>query len=196
MSTQDVNAPIVAPAGDPCPACGGPMAGDQRYCLSCGARRAEARLPFRTILAEPVPGPAPAALAERSAPALTFLVGLGCLLLALGVGVLIGRSGGSDRQAAASTAAPQVITVGSGGAAGATTTTPAATTPAAKGSGSASSKGSKATNASLQKLDKLSPSDYQKQSQKLPKQVGTGGKAPPVDTSKPAGGGTGFQDIG
>jgi hypothetical protein len=36
---------------------------------------------------------------------------------------------------------------------------------------------------------------YQKKSQKLPKEVGTSGKAPPKD-DKPAGGGTDFQDIG
>jgi len=41
----------------------------------------------------------------------------------------------------------------------------------------------------------LSPKGYQKQSQKLPKTLGTGGKPPPKDNKKPAGGG-GFQSIG
>ena len=47
----------------------------------------------------------------------------------------------------------------------------------------------------LKKLSKLSPKEYQKQSQKLPKTLGTGGKPPPKDNKKPAGGG-GFEEIG
>jgi hypothetical protein len=47
----------------------------------------------------------------------------------------------------------------------------------------------------VKNLDKSSGSDYQKKSQKLPKQVGTGGKPPPKD-NKPAGGGSDFEDIG
>jgi hypothetical protein len=44
-------------------------------------------------------------------------------------------------------------------------------------------------------LNNSSGSDYQKKSEKLPKQVGTSGKAPPKD-NKPAGGGSDFEDIG
>jgi len=47
----------------------------------------------------------------------------------------------------------------------------------------------------VKNLDNSSGSDYQKKSQKLPKQVDTGGKPPPKD-KKPAGGGTDFQTIG
>jgi hypothetical protein len=60
--------------------------------------------------------------------ALTLIAGIGVLLLAMGVGVLIGRSGGSS---GSSSAPPQVISVGgapSTGAAGTPTT--ATTTPA------------------------------------------------------------------
>ena len=32
--------------GEQCPSCGKPMATDQRYCLECGSRRGDPRLPF------------------------------------------------------------------------------------------------------------------------------------------------------
>jgi len=190
------------------------MAGDQRYCLQCGARRGDARVPYREILAGQAPPPrAPiAAPPQQRGPSsgVALLVGLVCLLLALGVGVLIGRSGNDAPTAAAPAPPPQVISVG--GAAPAATT-PAATAPTTTGASSSpsgttstpssstgkhsssSSSGSKSTNKSVKQLDNSSGSDYQKKSQKLPKQVDTGGKPPPKD-SKPAGGGTDFQTIG
>jgi hypothetical protein len=214
MATQDVHAPTLGAQGEPCATCGAPLAADQRYCLECGTRRAEARLPFRDILA----GKAPPGVAPPSAPApsepparagLAFLAGLLCLLVALGVGVLIGRSG-DDTPAAATTPPPQVITVG-GSAPAATTPAAGSTDTGAAGTGSSSSSGksgsgssssgakssksSKSTNKSVKDLDKSSGSDYQKKSDKLPKQLGTGGKPPPKD-NKPAGGGSDFQDIG
>ena len=216
-TTQDIHAPTLGAQGEPCASCGAPLAGDQRYCLECGARRAQARVAFRDILATagapPTAPPPVAAPVHEGSPArsgLGFLAGLLCLLAALGVGVLIGNSG-DDKTAAAPAPAPaQVITVGAAAAAPAATT-PAATTPttstatAASGSSSTSSKSSgssakssKASAADRKKVKDLNSSsgaDYQKKSQKLPKQVGTSGKAPPKD-NKPAGGGTGFQDIG
>ncbi len=219
METQEYTAPTIATAGEPCPTCGTPLAGDQRYCLQCGTRRGDARLPFRDVLAQRPVG-APAGYTERTVerydppPAeprtgLTFLAGLACLLLALGVGVLIGRSG--DTTAAPAKAAPaQVISVGGAGpaAAGAPTTTDGAASAAAgkpkkKAAAKKSSvptaksaKASKATNKSLKSLGSLSGKDYQKKAAKLPKTVGTGGKAPPIDKSKPAGGGSAVQSIG
>jgi hypothetical protein len=56
---------------------------------------------------------------------LTVIAGVGVLLLAMGVGVLIGRSGVSKQ----STAAPQVITVASSAPSTGTATTPAAEAP-------------------------------------------------------------------
>jgi hypothetical protein len=216
-TTQDIHAPTLGAQGEPCASCGAPLAGDQRYCLECGARRAQARLAFRDILAPGGAPPTPPAGVPASAPdgpparsGLAFLAGLLCLLAALGVGVLIGSSSGDTTAAAPPPA--QVITVG-GAAAAPTATTPAATTstPAtssssasgssaksSKGSGSSSAKstkGSAADNKKLKDLNSSSGADYQKKSQKLPKQVGTSGKPPPKD-NKPAGGGTGFQEIG
>jgi hypothetical protein len=214
-TTQDIHAPTLGAQGEPCTSCGAPLAGDQRYCLECGARRAQARVPFRDILA--TGGAPPAAPAVAAAPAqegpparggLTFLAGLLCLILALGVGVLIGNSG--DDKTAATPPPAQVITVGGAAAApaaAATTSTPADTTSSgasdssaksSKGSGSAATKPSKASAAdkkAVKDLNSTSGSDYQKKSQKLPKEVGTSGKPAPKD-NKPAGGGSDFQDIG
>jgi hypothetical protein len=209
MATHDVHAPPTVSHGEPCASCGAPLAADQRYCLACGARRGPGGRPFARGSA-PATAVTTAMTSVRETPEaarlrtnLSALGALGCLLLALGIGVLIGR-GGADRPTG-KPAPAQVITV-SGAAAPAATTTPAATatTPATsathkgakpKASAAKSAKGSNATNKSVQGLDKLSPKQYEKQSQKLPKVLGTGGKAPPKD-NKPAAGGGSFQTIG
>lgn len=193
---------------DPCPSCGAAMAADQRYCLACGDRRAEARLNYLEVLrgpartAEPAapPGPALAAV-QRQRANTAVIAGIGCLLLALGVGVLIGTAGNGESAAApAAAAAPQVIRLQGGGAAPATQTTAGKAErkrKAASGDAgtAATAADSKATNPELQALENASPEDYQKQSQKLPKVVSTGGKAPPKDDKAPAAGG-GFEEIG
>jgi hypothetical protein len=132
---------------EPCPHCGTSLALDQRYCLECGAPRTylsgmlleRLRSPSAQAAPNqpyqpgqpPVPGGAagafgtPPSSGSSSWPrgnVLTLIAGIGVLLLAMGVGVLIGRSGGSS----AGAPAPQVITVG-GAATGAAST---ATTPA------------------------------------------------------------------
>jgi hypothetical protein len=128
------------PAGavETCAACGAPLAGDQRYCLECGERRA----PMSSVLlggsvgaqaqsSDPAgpgavpphtiaPGgsrPAPPG-APRSSNAVTVIAAVGVLLLAMGVGVLIGRAGAGTKSTAA---APQVISVGTAAAAGGAT---------------------------------------------------------------------------
>jgi len=217
MATQEFEPPTIAPAGEPCPGCGASLAGDQRYCLQCGTRRGDARPPFRAALAGRPPGGYTERVTERYAPepapertGLTFLAGLACLLLALGVGVLIGRAGQTS-STPGKAAAPQVIQVGGGAAAATTPTTgdsATAATPAkrarkakkAKAADTAASakeaKASKATNKKLKSLGNLSGNAYQKKAAKLPKQVGTGGKPPPIDKSKPAGGGSAVESIG
>jgi hypothetical protein len=109
------------------------MAPDQRYCLECGARRGDPRLPFMdavvfmeavknppatTAAAEPPPPPPPEMRSSISANA-SLIAGVGTLLLALGIGVLIGKTGESGSTTAA---APSVITVPSGGATASTET--------------------------------------------------------------------------
>jgi hypothetical protein len=124
--------PSHAGAVEPCASCGAPLASDQRYCLECGERRA----PVSSLLlgggpqaSSPQPdglsagpGLAPPGAQPPEAPnrspaggpprgnAVTVIAGVGVLLLAMGVGVLIGRSGTAGKQAAAP---PQVISFGS-----------------------------------------------------------------------------------
>jgi len=98
------------------------MASDQRYCLNCGQRRGDPRLPFMdaVVLMDAVSRPAqapssPPKKKRRSgvSPNAALIAGVGTLLLALGIGVLIGRSG--HQEVAQTTAAPQVIKVGGSG---------------------------------------------------------------------------------
>jgi hypothetical protein len=97
------------------------MAGDQRYCLECGERRpAVSNLllagPPGTGGTPPSSPPArqppddPPGASQQRTTTLTVIAGVGVLLLAMGVGVLIGRSGASRP----SQAPAQVITLGSG----------------------------------------------------------------------------------
>jgi hypothetical protein len=92
--------------GEPCPACGAPLASDQRYCLNCGRRRAGARVPYADLLAgrapEEVltpaasPPPPPAPPPRRTVPAGMALAGAGGVALVLAVGVLIGAATTTD----------------------------------------------------------------------------------------------------
>jgi hypothetical protein len=154
---------------EPCATCGAPMDSPQRYCLSCGARRAHlggvreglrvtagsdaatreaaAREAAPHGASATVPGTlpgasvslAPGASAPFGAPtrgsgATVVIACVGVLLLAMGVGVLIGRTGSNAGRVAT---APQVISVASPGAgatgatgsAGGAATTPTTSTP-------------------------------------------------------------------
>ena len=155
-------APAPSPkAGESCPACGAQMAPDQRYCLECGQRRGDPRLPFMdavVLMDTLVKGPAPAAAApatrgRRLSPNATLVAGIGTLLLALGVGVLIGHSGSSQNSPAST--APVVVKVpGSGEASAGTTKSGSGSTTVGGGASGAkatkSSKGAAATGASGQ----------------------------------------------
>lgn len=116
-----VRSPL-AGAGDNCPSCDATLAPDQRYCLHCGQRRGDPRLPFMDAVAfmdaakqPPQPAAAPPPAPDRrpllSANA-SLVAGVATLVLAIGVGVLIGRSGDHGGNVAAQ---PQIITVGGGG---------------------------------------------------------------------------------
>jgi len=100
-----------------CRNCGGVVARQQRYCLSCGKRRMETRVPFAETLGKaPAAAAAAPAVAARSASAFTPAMAAACVCLGvlfLGTGVLVGRSANSAKPAAAP--APQVITVSAGG---------------------------------------------------------------------------------
>jgi hypothetical protein len=126
---EQTTRPLVAPAGDRCVACGAALASDQRYCLACGERRGKARFALAGGAAPAPPAVTPGR--DRRRPRLSsgaaLIAGVGTLLLALGVGVLIGRT--NDNTPVANRNAPVVVTVPAGGAA-----TPAAASSAATGS--------------------------------------------------------------
>jgi hypothetical protein len=120
---------IVMPAGaERCPACRTPMLPDQRYCLECGERRSE---PRRLVAAAAPLSPAPAPRSRAATPAsATLIAGVATLLVALGVGVEIGR--GTGKPATPVSAAPvRVVTIGGTGAAAPAATAAASATPTA-----------------------------------------------------------------
>ena len=114
-------------SNESCPNCGAQMAADQRYCLNCGHRRGEPRLPFMdaVVFMESMSAPGGAAGAPPPPPAAepspgrwnanaALIAGVATLVLAIGVGFLIGRTG--HENTAQQAAAPQVIKVeGNGG---------------------------------------------------------------------------------
>jgi hypothetical protein len=216
MDPVDATQPTVAMepvngngSSEPCPHCGTPLALDQRYCLECGAPRTylsgmlleRLRSPTaQTLAGQPaqpaMPGGAVGALMPPSPSGsstwqrgnvLTLIASVGVLLLAMGVGVLIGRSGGSS----SGNAAPQVITVG-GAATGAASTTTTPTAPAessaakaaaagaaaakhkAKGSGVGATPSKPAPPTVLKNLRTGSGQSYEQKSKNLPNVVSTG----------------------
>ena len=120
-----VTSSVPSAGGDQCPACGSPMLADQRYCLECGHRRGDPRLPFMDAVVFMDASKQPPASADATAPPpppdrrpfisanASLIAGVATLVLAIGVGVLIGRSGDSGSNSAAQT--PQVIRVGGSG---------------------------------------------------------------------------------
>jgi len=110
-----------------CPNCSARMAADQRYCLNCGHRRGDPRLPFMDAVvfmesmnapgggagATPPPPPAKSGGDNRWHANAALIAGVATLVLAIGVGFLIGRSGHDSAPQAAAT--PQVIKVEGGG---------------------------------------------------------------------------------
>jgi hypothetical protein len=109
----------VMAAGDRCANCGSPMAHDQRYCLECGERRGQARFTVPADATVTTTTTVRGATGfQRFSSGTTLIAGIATLLLAMGVGVLIGRSGNSSP---ASNSKVQVLSVGTSGASAATT---------------------------------------------------------------------------
>ncbi len=135
MTGPEPEAPtrVRATPGAPCASCGSPLAADQRYCLNCGTRRAERRVPVEATggpsgaLGTGRRGPAP--VAPGGGPVAVERLGgawgvAALLLLALGVGVIIGNQGGDNASVAAR---PPEVTIDAG-AVGATAGSPIANT--------------------------------------------------------------------
>lgn len=144
-------------SGDQCASCGALMAVDQRYCLECGQRRGDPRLPFMdaVVLMDAVkrppqaPPPPPKKKRTGISPNAALITGIATLLLALGIGVLIGRSG--NHEVAQTAAAPQIIKVGGGTGEETATASKGATTG---GGGAANAKTKKQKDAALKAAEK------------------------------------------
>ena len=130
-TSTTATSPLPVAGLEPCASCGAPLAPDQRYCLECGTRRVVARSgyldnarpaagapPAGALAPEPVAPLPPPPLGPPGRNANAVIAGVGVLLLAMGVGILIGRSGGSSVKTVAAPA-PQVISVGGTAPAGA-----------------------------------------------------------------------------
>jgi hypothetical protein len=104
-----------------CSACGAGMASDQRYCVECGQRRGPARVPLLDGTAHRA-GERPTTGRAARRPSMsvnsTLIAIIGTLLLAMGVGVLIGRSSNNNVKSLPA----QVVTVPGGGGTASTTT--------------------------------------------------------------------------
>ena len=170
-SAATVSSSLVAAAGDSCADCNAKLAADQRYCVECGTRRGEHRIPFMDAMLRPAPQAEPAPPTKRGRVRMTangtLIAGVGTLLLAMGIGVLIGRSG---HDAGWSRNAQQVITVqgggagstaaaaGAGAAAGATKAAYSKGTPKSKAQAKAQAKSKAADlNRSVQKPGEKTP---------------------------------------
>jgi hypothetical protein len=143
-SAATVSSSLVAAAGDSCVECNAKLAADQRYCVECGTRRGEHRIPFMDAMLRPAPQAEAAPPKKHKRVRMTangsFIAGVGTLLLAMGIGVLIGRSG---HDSGSSKNAQQVITVQGGGGTGSTAAAAAGTGVAAGATKAASSKDTK-----------------------------------------------------
>lgn len=135
----EVRPTVVASGRELCSNCGAPLAADQHYCTECGQRRGAPRFPFmdgvaqRRREAQLAPPPPRPRLTTNS----TLIAGIATLLLAMGIGVLIGRSGNSSNPKAPPV---QVVSV-AGGASGAAGASNAGTTPTATTSSAAAAQG-------------------------------------------------------
>lgn len=205
-------------ASETCEQCGAPLAADQRYCLECGQRSGDPRVDYCHYMA---PGPSVAGEAaqpegaERSAGGeepgnsqrdyapLAAVGGIAVLGLMLLVGVLIGK--GNDSAAPSSpsvirvpAAAASPTTSEGGGAKKAGADAFGAGGKKAKGGGKGGGGTGNAVQASegdLEELGNTSGEDYVKQSENLPNEIATPGAPPPIDKSKPPGGGEGGAEV-
>jgi len=116
---------VAGAVGDRCATCGAPMASDQRYCVQCGDRRGKARFTVASLLGQTDAtgaGSKGAAPHPRRRPpsAAALIAGIATLLLAMGVGVEIGRLGKNNTSTErASGPSVQVVTLGGSGGGGA-----------------------------------------------------------------------------
>jgi hypothetical protein len=120
---------------DRCAVCGAGLSPDQRYCVECGTRRGKPRFSVQApTRQEPADVPVAATKRRGLSSGGTLLAGIATLLLALGVGVLIGHSNSSSPKNG-----NVRVVVNGGGGSGGSTGAAAATTSSTGSSGSSGS---------------------------------------------------------
>lgn len=144
---------------------------------------------------------------QRDYAPLAAVGGIAVLGVMLLIGVLIGK-GNSDT---ASAPTPQIVRVqdgggeeGSGEGSGAKKSegglgsgggSRKSKKTSGNGGGGGTGKAVKASSGELEELGNTSGEDYVKQSENLPNEIATPGAPPPIDKSKPAGGGEGGGEV-
>src|SRR5262245_52656997 len=215
MATREtVTLPTVGEQGEPCATCGAPLAADQRYCLNCGARRANPELGYPGVTGAPDQlavqaggegTETPAGEAKAGGRDQSPLIAVGAIAvlgLMLLVGVLIGRGDGDQTVTTAAPAAQQTTTT-------ADTNQQASTNAPAtdkknqkkdKGGGKSGKSGGKekappppkdavvADDSLLQGLESNSAKQQQEASKNLPDTVALPGEPPKTDNKEPGGG--------
>ncbi len=116
VATTAVHPSMITSVRERCSACDAAMTSDQRYCVECGERNGPARVQLTNGQPQPAQNAPPTRPLPRRPSASvnsTLIAGIGLLLLAMGIGVLIGRSG---KTASVRSAPAQVVTVAGAGA--------------------------------------------------------------------------------
>jgi hypothetical protein len=140
VPTADQPQLLATAVGDQCANCGARLAGDQRYCVECGERRGKPRYSLPGSGGNTSTRPASARRQRRTLSGNSALLGgIAVLLIAMGVGVLIGRTSSSSSPRGAA----QVITVQA--SAPATAGPAATTTPTTSSTPNTPSRSSKAS---------------------------------------------------
>lgn len=127
---------LLVGGGDRCSNCGSTLAVDQRYCVECGSRRGKPRFALATAAVAASTETTPTTPASGGWSRLSAALAVIAVLLALGVGVLIGNS----TQASLKQPVKVQITGGTLSSATSGTGSGATTTPASGGSGGSSTK--------------------------------------------------------
>lgn len=179
--TRELAAVPAAGSGDRCSNCGASLAHDQQYCVECGERRGQLTLPqaqpvteVRTSRRRSAAAPRP----PRVSSGTTVISFVGVLLLAIGLGVLIGRIGHDTTTP--KSGGTQVISVNNGAA----PTTTAASAPTTTSGSHVSKKTQSKLNAAAKAKAPPSAAVQKKATQAAGKVLGNSNNlAPPTVTT-------------
>lgn len=132
-----LTAVLSPPQHEQCDQCGTPVDSAQRYCVACGAHRRHVRDPATQYLAlrghraRASAGARPPASRRKGTSSLLTAVIVAAIPLAIGLGVLVGRSsndGDAKLLAALRNQKPETVAASTSGVAGTGTTTPTSNT--------------------------------------------------------------------